>query len=549
MEYGQKPFKRGNDSVVIPSNPDQNEEFSEGSKSRIKKYLWIIPGIVAFLIALIPTLTNQWPLTVDIFVHVRAAEVFSHYGLTFIDPLINPPSGSPINSPPLFSLLIMFIGNMLKIDYFQAARLLQPFLALSVVLSVSYVAKKFYGGVAGISAGFLVMSSYLFTRLVSPLPETMAIIFVPLAIYLFYQAIMTKKYRYALMSSFLFLLVIATHQATTNLLFLIITAITIVLVIIKREKFILKFYGLFLSIPLITAVIVGISLVIVAPNLAQHLFTYGITLIKTSVPYNDPISNAKYLVYLGIVMIFVIIGSIVAVKRRNTKDIFIIVWIIVLFLMSKSYWFGINVYTIRLLLHLLLPLSILGGVGLSYLYLNFKKTEFPSKNIRTIFLITIFLITTLFAIVTVTDTNFEIIPQYNTQPYGSSELIIPQIAPPTNSSIELSNWFKEYGDNKSAILSNNYATNQFLLATTSQPIIDVSTSARIIQGGFNISKLAQKGIGYFVFDKRLVFSSNSSKKIINQGFIYTNKNYSITSILPANAKLLYENQDYMVFKI
>jgi len=100
-----------------------------------------------------------------------------------------------------------------------------------------------------------------------------------------------------------------------------------------------------------------------------------------------------------------------------------------------------------------------------------------------------------------------------------------------------------------AILSNNYATNQFLLATTSQPIIDVSTSARIIQGGFNSSKLTQKGIGYFVFDKRLIFSSNSSKKIINQGFIYTNKNYNITSILPANSKLLYENQDFMVFKI
>ena len=108
-----------------------------------------------------------------------------------------------------------------------------------------------------------------------------------------------------------------------------------------------------MSIPIITALIVGISLELFAPSCAHHLFTYGITFIKTSVPYDDPISNAKYLVYLGIVLIFGIIGSIVAVKRRNTKDIFIIVWIIVLFLMSKSYWFGINVYTIRLLLHLL----------------------------------------------------------------------------------------------------------------------------------------------------------------------------------------------------
>ena len=94
-------------------------------------------------------------------------------------------------------------------------------MAFSAVLSVSYVSKKFYGDIAGISAGFLIMSSYLFTRLVSPLPETMAIIFVPLAIYLYYQSIVTEKYKYALIGSFLFLLVILTHQATTNISILV----------------------------------------------------------------------------------------------------------------------------------------------------------------------------------------------------------------------------------------------------------------------------------------------------------------------------------------
>ena len=76
---------------------------------------------MAFFIALIPTLTYQWPLTVDIFVHVRAAEVFGQYGLTFVDPLINPPAGSLIKYPPLFSLLIAFLGSILKINYFTVA--------------------------------------------------------------------------------------------------------------------------------------------------------------------------------------------------------------------------------------------------------------------------------------------------------------------------------------------------------------------------------------------------------------------------------------------
>ena len=213
------------------------------------------------------------------------------------------------------------------------------------------------------------------------------------------------------MSSILFLIVIGTHQATMNLLFLIITSITIVLLILKREKIILKYYALFLSLPVITAIIVVISLLIFFSTFAIHLISYAITLIKTSVPFNDPISNVKYLVYIGIILIFGIIGAVIAVKRRSTKDIFIIIWILVLFLMSKSYWFGINVYSIKLLVHLILPLSILGGMGLSYLYLNYKKAEFPSNKIRTIFLITTFIITTLFAIVTVTDSNFEVIPQ------------------------------------------------------------------------------------------------------------------------------------------
>ncbi len=516
--------------------------------SRYFKYIWIIPAVVAFFIALIPTLTNQWPLTVDIFVHVRAAEVFSHYGLTFVDPMINPPRGAPELYPPLFSLVLVFLGSLLKINYFLAARILQPILAFSVVLSVSYVSKKFYGDIAGISAGFLVMSSYLFTRLVSPLPETMAIIFVPLVVYLYYQSIISKKYKYALMASFLFLVVLLTHQSTTTILFLVITAITLVLGILKRDKIYLISYALFLSIPLISALIVAAVAFLLFPSFAHKILAYAITLIKTSVPYNDPISNSKYLVYLGIVIIFMIIGSIQAVKRRATKDLFLIVWVIVIFLMSKSYWFGVNVYTIRFLVHLLLPLSILGGMGLSYLYLNYKKPEFPSKSIRTIFLISIFVISTLFALVTVTESNYQVIPQYNSQPYGSTQLTVPQLAPPTISDEELANWFNQYGDNKSAIVSNNYETNLFLVSTTNQPITNVQSSTFVIGRGFNSTILAQKQIGYFVLDKRLIFS-NINKKTIVSGFIYYNTNYNVTSSLPANSQLLYENQYYMVYKI
>ena len=306
------------------------------------------------------------------------------------------------------------------------------------------------------------MSSYLFSRLVSPLPETLALILVPLAVYLFYKSVMTKKYKYALISSFLFLMVILTHQATTLLLFLIITSITIVVGILKRKKSLLTSYVVFLSLPLITALIVYIAILLIAPNYTYKIITIVFAYTE-ALPLNVPISNYKYIAYLGILLIFAIIGAIVTLKRRDNKDLFIIVWIVVIFFMSKSYWFGINVYTIRLLVHLVLPLSILGGVGLSYLYLDYKKPEFPSKSIRTILLITILLISTLFGILTVTNSNFGVIPIYNSRPYESPETVIPQIAPPTNSDVELANWFNKYGDKKSVIVFNNYANNQFLL--------------------------------------------------------------------------------------
>ena len=149
--------------------------------------------------------------------------VYSHYGLTLINPLVDPPVGTPIGYPPFFSMLLVFLGYLLKINYFQVARLLQPLFAMSIVLSVSYVAKKFYGDIAGISAGFLILSSYLFGRVLTPLPETFAMIMVPMAVYLYYKSVMDEKYKYALIASLLFLVVILTHQATTLILFLIIT--------------------------------------------------------------------------------------------------------------------------------------------------------------------------------------------------------------------------------------------------------------------------------------------------------------------------------------
>ena len=55
----------------------------------IDKYLLLIPAIVIFFIALIPTLKYQWPLSWDIIYHVQYAKIYANYGFVINNPLIN----------------------------------------------------------------------------------------------------------------------------------------------------------------------------------------------------------------------------------------------------------------------------------------------------------------------------------------------------------------------------------------------------------------------------------------------------------------------------
>lgn len=524
------------------------------SKTQMKNLLWAIPAVVAFFIALIPTLKYQWPLTVDIFYHIHVAQVYSQYGLTLTDPLIDPGMGHKIGYMPLFALVIAFLGTVFHTDYFTVARALQPVLAFSVVLSVSYVAKKFYGDIAGISAGFLIMSSYLFSRLVSPLPETMALIFIPLAVYCYYKSVEDKKHFYAFLSGFMFLIVLATHQAATMILFLVITAVAVVMTLLRRNIRFFTSYLAFLSVPIGFGVLATAVVFLMAPGFAYNLLTQGlvsVTGLMTSLPNSDPISNLKYVVFIGILLIFAIIGVGCSLKKRRDQDIIIFTWIITVFLISKAYWFGVNVYTIRLLVYILLPLSILAGYGLSYLYTDFKKKEFPSLRVRSVFLIVTFVVAALFAVVTVTDPNLDLVPKYNINPYGEVDMKVSQMAPPTNSDVELAQWFQKNGDKKSVVISNNYYTNQFLLSVTEQPIASVQSSEHVIWWGFKESELKGMNVGYFVLDKRLTYShKEKAGTVLTTGqFLFFNKTVNVSALLPGNSRLVYENKNYSVFKL
>jgi hypothetical protein len=519
--------------------------------------------MAAFLIALIPTLTYPWPLSWDIIIHVQYAMVYMKYGLVLTDPLLNAPFGQKIGYPPLFHFILALLGLITKVDLFQIARVLQPFLAMFIVLSVSFVAQRWYGTLAGLSAGFLIISSIFIGRIMLPIPENLALIFIPLAIYFYYRSIQNHQLKYALLSGILSLIVVFTHQAATLILFSIITMITLFDIGINRDLHILKNYGIFLLSPVLLVVVGIIALLLWQPDIIYSIFNQGISattgLITSS--SNRPLNLRGYLDIGYLVLIFAGIGIILSfvnmdkgrVQIRNyfknpvRKNLFILTWIIVMFVLSIAYWFGVSVISYRLLVYLLLPLSIIGGFGLSEIYWWLKYSEKPTMNrLGLILILLVFTLSIASAVLTVEKlglATFEVKNQY-----GNLE-----IAPPSSSMMELASWFNSNGDKSKSILTNNLFVGTFLATTTGMPI---HYGFEDFNKNITLTQLKEARIGYLVLDKRLALNNTGDLHLLSvksefYPLVYFSKpvSSSLSEFLPDFITVAYENQDYIVCSI
>lgn len=521
-----------------------------------KRNLIFIPAIAAFILALIPTLKYQWPLGWDIIYHVQYAHVYAQEGFTLVNPLLNAPTGQKIGYPPLFHFLIVGIGY-LGIDYFQVARLLQPILAMSIVLSVSYIARKFYGNIAGLGAGFLMLSSLLVGRMILALPENLALILIPFAVYLYYHSLKTKNLKTAILGGILLILIMLTHQGATLCLVLTIISITIMELIIYRNIKALGNLISFFLVVIILAIAGVVALQIFAPQLLQTLLGQGITAItgmSTSLTSNRPLGLWSYMGNLGIlVLIFSIIGAIFAVKRHKRKDNVLIVWIIAMILLSNAYWFGVNVISYRVLIYLLIPLSILGGLGIHTTCQKLKEYKrFSSKNVRTTFLVIICVLSLLNGVLTVSDPDISIFSAKNE--FGNV-----QIAPPSNSEVELANWFQENGNKSRSLVTNNQFTGMFLASKAGMPMnygFEYYYYRNIPY--LNLTKVKDQGIGYIVYDKNLVLPKEEKTMYvcsINSEFFplyYFSQNITNNfddDIKPDFTTKVYENNDFIVCRV
>lgn len=514
--------------------------------------LWLIPAIIVFFIALIPTIKYQWPLSWDIVYHIQYVKVYSQYGLTLINPLMNAPYGQKIAYPPLFHLIIALIGNLFKIDYFTVARILQPILAFSIVLSVSYVAKKFYGIIAGVSAGFLMISSYLVFRIMLPIPENLAIIFIPLIVYLYYRSINEKAVKYAILSGILFIFVILSHQAAILCLLTVIVSFTLLELVLNRNLKVFKNLFAYFAFLIILVILGLISLLIWKPDFLFTIINQGISAVtgyNASLSYSYPITAIRYIQHLGpVVLLSALIGAVFSFKYKIEKNYFIIIWIISMFLLSISYWFGINVLSNRVLIYILIPLTILGGFGIEQIYTRIRTYgKFSASRLRLIFLLFIFTVSTFSGIIIVSE------PGINTF-IAKTDLGNVQIAPPSDSEIELANWFTINGDrNKSIIISNLYTGN--LIATISE--VPIHYGFENFNKNSPLSDFKKEKIGYIVFDKRLTFPSTNGSlysQYANSEF-YALMFYSedisknINSLIPNYSKIVFENKDFIVCEV
>jgi asparagine N-glycosylation enzyme membrane subunit Stt3 len=513
--------------------------------------LILLPAIAIFILTLIPTLTHKWPLSWDVIYHVLYANVYTQYGFVLINPLLGSPVGEKIAYPPLFHFLIAFLGTVFNQSYMLVARALQPFLAFFVILSVTYVGKKFYGNLAGVSAGFLMISSYIVYRIMLPVPENLALIFLPLAVYFFYVSAKNKNIKYAFIAGILLVVIAATHQAALLCLFVVISTLTLVDLLLYRDLNILKNYGAFIFSMVLIVLLAVVALVIFKPALIQNILSQGISAAlgySTSLNYTIGLSAFKYIQYFGImVLFFAVIGTYFAAKIRSKKDIYIFTWIIILLLLSKAYLIGINVLAPRLLIYIVMPLSILGGFGVSQVYNWLKGTKrFSSDKFRTMFIIAVFSLSLIFGVLTAANPTMGSF-------YAKTEFGSVQIAPPSSSEVDLANWFKNNGDKNQSILIQNIYTGVFIAEQTGMPInygfeyLNSSTPRAF----FDVGK-----VGYIVYDKRLVLPAANQtlneSKVNTELFplFYFNEKYykNVNLIQPSYFKLVYENNDFIVYE-
>ncbi|QHN08206.1 hypothetical protein [Methanothermobacter sp. THM-2] len=503
-----------------------------------QRVLYIIPSFIVFLMALMVTFRHPWPVGWDIFYHIHLAKVYMLKGMTFFDPVYNAPQGNIINYPPVFHMTLLLLAYLFRINMFDVARLVQPFLACLVALSTTVVASRFYEDkITGLAAGLILFSGAIAMRLVSPLPENLALIFLPLSIYFYYDFFKGDKLLSSFISGVLMGLVALIHPAATFCLGFAITfitaGITITELYFKRDVSIIK------------KALKGYLVLIMSAGLIAALWwvpafyfksTGGPGGVSTSLQTSRNLSIMKYPDLLGYtVIILSLIGLIPSLKRSGLRDRFILLWVISMFILSKAYYLGINVITYRVLIYIMIPMSILAAHGLRY---TAEMIKIKNKNIAGFLMIAVL----VFAVFQ----GFNNLSGTEVVDYGamSSHGRI-KIAPPTPSEVELAEWFS-HQDKRGTVSMSNYFAAGFIMAYTNRPMNPLLYESPEIP---QRNELVKNGIVFLVFDKRLKVNRNFTFDTSSNFLFYNPSRVDISQLEYSYLEKVYENSDFVVYRV
>lgn len=456
--------------------------------------LLLLPALTALIMALIPTLKYQWPMSWDIYYHVHMAKLYLEQGIVFWDPLTYAPYGRPIYYPPLFHFILASLSYIFKADPFQVARFLQPILAFSVVLSFSYIGYRLYGLAVGVLSGFFIFYTMLFHRALLPIPETLAMVFLPLSVYYYYHSSKVHDYRYAVLAGILCGLTLLTHTLSAAILALIIVLCTIILKY-RSKKSVSKYFAIFWAA----------ALIIAALWWAPLLLKYGFVFHN---PQTTLLNPSGYLTTLfktfGVLtLIFALIGIFLLIKKRQEKDVIMLSWFLSLLIISNAYLLGFHILIDRILNFAIFPAVVAAALALTYM-----KTRLDKKWYMV--LVSLLVIgAIIFA-------------------FTSAVTMKPLVSSPQQ---DVAEWFKTNGDKEKVVVSLTNGTDPVIVSISRQPVstggyqpgmVNVIDMGKYYARGYEKSDLVNDKVGYFVID---------------------------WGIPPPYSKLVYENSGYKICEV
>lgn len=469
-----------------------------------KRIFYLIPILMVLVLGLVLSLNYTWPLSWDVYMHINYALTYMTHGITTVDPLLNAPAGKSIGYVPLFHIIMIIVSKCMGVDLLGAAKILQIIIPVAFTVLMMYITNKFYDGIAAIVSGLILVSSFIFTRVFLPIPESVAIVLFLAGVYLYYMATMDKKSSYALVSAVVALLIFTVHFSSFVYFVVLITALMMIQVVLQRNLSALKYY-------VYATVLIGVVgilslgfLYIVSPDHMSSILD-GLFSI-----FNDPMSIfmgqkamglERYIKCLGAVpLICGIVGLYYSFRYHELR--FVALWALVTFVLSNLHWFGIPVYTYRMLIYVLMPAVILGGYAISKLCHKLKNVN---KSLPIILMGALIIMSFSLGVIHIHDDSV-------INSYATDEISTYKIAQPTASEEEVIEFFNTTPKDKS-IITNNMFFGTIISSVDGMPLHYKFNE--FATNNVSLKTLNKEKIRYIIYDKSLVLpNSTSTQEVI-----------------------------------